>query len=58
MMVNDFVSSPSMRASVMASSLAILIALSFGLTALLFVAAGCYVLLTVAILVMRSGQAA
>jgi len=39
--------------SVMASSLAILVALSFGLTTLLLVAAACYLLLTVAVVVMR-----
>jgi hypothetical protein len=44
--------------SVMASSLAILIALAGGLTVLLFVAAGCYVLLTIAISVMRSKRGA
>ena len=43
--------------SVMASSLAILIALVGGLTVLLFVAAGCYALLTVTVMVMRSGRA-
>lgn len=42
--------------SVMASSLAILIALAGGLTVLLLVAAGCYALLTIAIAVMRSGR--
>jgi len=40
--------------SVIASSLAILIALVGGLTVLLLVAAGCYALLTLAIAVMRS----
>jgi hypothetical protein len=44
--------------SVMASSLAILIALAGGLTVLLLVAAGCYVLLTIAISVMRSERGA
>jgi hypothetical protein len=39
--------------SVMASSLAILVALSFGLTTLLLVAAACYLLLTLAVVVMR-----
>ncbi|HVW28472.1 MAG TPA: hypothetical protein VHC69_24075 [Polyangiaceae bacterium] len=42
--------------SVMASSLAILIALAGGLTVLLLVAACCYALLTIAIAVMRSGR--
>jgi spermidine synthase len=44
--------------SVMASSLAILIALAGGLTTLLLVAACCYALLLVAIRVIRSGRAA
>jgi hypothetical protein len=44
--------------SVMASSLAILIALGGGLTVLLFAAAACYVLLMVAIAVIRWGKAA
>jgi predicted membrane-bound spermidine synthase len=44
--------------SVMASSLAILIALAGGLTVLLLCAAGCYALLVVAIVVMRSGRRA
>jgi hypothetical protein len=44
--------------SVMASSLAILIALAGGLTVLLFTAAACYFLLTLSIAVMRSGRRA